>query len=382
MSIIKKNEKTGEYYVRYDAGFDSKGKRKQKYKGGFKKQKDAEDFLAQVRVDLKHGTYTDPDKMFVFEYLDKWLEYQKDRLSPTTYSGYDINIRCHTNPYIGGIRLQELKALNIKDMYSKLQKPRTIEVDDEKRKFDPLSPTSIRYVHRVLSKALEDACKDEVLYRNPAKNVSIPKVTKYKAQFLSIAQIKDLLTKFEGDDLFIPVYLSVVLGLRRGEVLGLKWEHIDMKNKVVRIRENYVMAQGKPLLLENVKTQTSDRDIVITDRIVALLEAYRKKQKKLRTIITDFVCTWSDGSLFNPSGLTKTFKRRMKKFELPEIRFHDLRHSNGALMIACNVPMKGASDRLGHSTIVITNDFYGHVEDSVQRQIAETIDRAIWGEQK
>lgn len=189
-----------------------------------------------------------------------------------------------------------------------------------------------------------------------------------------------MLAKFEGDELFMPVYLAVVLGLRRSEVLGLKWNRVDLKEKVIRIREGFVMAQGKPVLLENVKTQTSDRDIVITDRIVALLESHKKKQKKLRTIVTNFVCTWPDGSLFNPSHLSRAFKLRMKKHGLPEIRFHDLRHSNGALMIASNVPMKGASDRLGHSTIVITNDFYGHVEDSVQRQIAETIDKAIWGD--
>ena len=402
MASIKK--KNGKWEVRYDAGFDNQGQRIQKYKGGFLRQKDAEDFLTDVQYSINKNNYIEPDKMFLFEYLNRWLESEKDRLSPPTYSGYEVNIRCHINPVLGGIKLQELKAFHIKDLYTQLKKNRELIVSGKKRNFKKLSAKSIVYVHRVISKALEDAFMDEVISKNPAKSVAPPKLQKHEAEFLDTKQIKEMLEAFKDDEMFIPIYLSVVLGLRRGEVLGLRWKNIDFENKRIRICEEYTMYGGKPIFMDGVKTEGSSRDIIVTDRIVEILKGHRIAQKKnklaqgkkyvseficscasgseitekkLSTL--DFVCTWSDGPLFNPSHVSRSFKERMKKFGMPEIKFHELRHSNGALMIAQNIQLKGASQRLGHSTIAITNDLYGHVERSVQEQIAETIDVAIWG---
>ncbi len=381
-SIKKKNNK---WVVRYDAGYDGDGNRIQKSKGGFLTKDDAETFYVETQNSLNKGLYIEPDKIFVFDYLNRWLKSQDGSLSPTTYSGYEVNIRCHINPYIGGVRLQELKALHIKEMYCALLKDRKVKIDGEFREFKKLSPKSILYVHRVLSKALEDAFIDDMIPKNPAKAVKPPKVTKFKAGFLEVAQIRTMLEKFATDDLYIPVYLSVVLGLRRGEVLGLHWKHINFDNKTIMIRQELTMAGGQPILLEEVKTEDSERDIVVTDRIITLLKQHKKKQLEQRAALgnkyfkSDYVCTWPDGNPFNPSHISRSFKLRMKNYGLPEIRFHDLRHSNGSLMIGQNMPLKAASERLGHSTIVITNDFYGHIERKIQVEIAEGIDKAIWG---
>lgn len=265
MATVKYNEKKGFYEVRYDAGFDGSGKRIQKYKGGFKKKKEAEAFLAEQTVSLNHGTYIDPQKMFLFQYLNDWLEDKKQNISPTTYNGYEINIRCHINPYIGGIRLQDLKATHIRNLYSQLQQERDIKIDGEKRQFKPLSGTSIQYVHRVLSKALEDAYMEETIFKNPAKLVKPPAKDKFEAGFLTIEQIREMLIKFQDDEMFVPVYLSVVLGVRRGEALGLQWSNIDLDNKVIKIRNNYIMNNGKPELSEKTKTDSSTRNIVVTE---------------------------------------------------------------------------------------------------------------------
>jgi integrase len=403
-----KRDKNGLYYVRYEAGFKADGTRNQKFRGGFSTADDAEDFLNEQKYNLRHGTYINPEKTLVCQYLNKWLEDRKEELSPTTYSGYEVNIRCHINPHIGGLRLQDLKAIHIKDMYKALQKDRDVTIDKEVRHFKKLSPKSILYVRRVLSKALEDACIDEILEKNAARTAKSPEVAKHKAKFLSTAQIKTMLEKFENDDLFVPVYLAVVLGLRRGEALGLRWENIDFDQKIIMIRSELTMYDGNPIFIEDVKTEDSDRDIIVTDRIIELLKRQKISQKENKLAMgkkyiskftcqycvekgskitekemkaTDFICTWPDGVIFNPSHVTRSFKDRMKKFGLPEITFHELRHSNGALMISQNVQLKGASERLGHSTIVITNDYYGHVEKSVQESIANTIDRAIWNDE-
>ena len=386
MPSIKYNEKKKHYEVRYEAGFDGSGNRIQKYKGGFKRKSDAEDYLADQISSLNKGTYIEPQKTLLYEYLNNWLEEQRDRLSPTTYSGYNVNIRCHINPFVGGLRLQELKPPHIRKLYAQLQKNREVKVDGKKRKFKPLSGTSVQYVHRVLAKALEDAFKDEMIHKNPARLVTPPAKEKFDSGFLSVAEIRTMLDKLQDDEMYIPVLLSVMLGLRRGEVLGLQWKDIDFKNKLVRIRKNYTMDGGQPILLEKTKTDSSRRDIVVTDRIMKILKNHRTSQKKLRASLgknyhkSDFVCTWKDGYPFNPSHLSRSFGKRLDALGLPKIRFHDLRHSNASLMISQGAPMKGASDRLGHSTIQVTQDIYGHVERSVQEQIAATIDKAIWGE--
>lgn len=386
MGTVRYNDKKKFWEARYDAGYDGDGKRIQKYKGGFKREKEAKIYLTEQEASINRGTYIEPQNMFLFQYLNNWLEDKKDNLSPTSYTGYEVNIRCHINPYIGGIRLQDVRAAHIKDLYKQLKKDRKIKVEGEIRNFKKLSGTSIRYVHRVLSKALEDAYKEETIAKNPAKLVSPPPKEKFKAEFLPANQIKELLDKFQDDEMFMPVYLSVILGLRRGEALGLQWQDINFDERIIHIRNNYIIDDGKPTLDDKTKTETSTRDIVVTERIIKTLKDHQRKQKKMKLQlgqayhINNFVCTWADGRPFSPSHVSRGFNLRTKKYGLPVIRFHDLRHSNASLMISQNVPMKGASDRLGHSTIVITNDLYGHIERSVQEQIAETIDKAIWGE--
>ncbi len=375
------------YEVRYDAGYDGQGKRIQKYKR-FSRRKDAEAFLSDQLSHLNKGTYVEPQKKFLYEYLKEWLEEKKEVLSPTSYNGYETNVRCHINPYIGGIRLQDLKPFHIRKTYSKLQKNREVKIEGEKdkRAFKSLSGTSVLYVHRVLSKALEDAYKDEIIHKNPARLVTPPEKKKFEGASLPAAQIKEMLDKFQDDEMFMPVMLSVLLGLRRGEALGLQWPNVDFENKIIHIRYNYVMVDGKPVLREKTKTDSSNRSIIVTERIIKILKDHKHKQKIARIRLgkkyfkSDFVCTWGDGQPFNPSHLSRSFKLRMEKYGLPAIRFHDLRHSNASLMIDKGAPLKGASERLGHSTVQITQDLYVHPERSVQEQIAETIDKAIWGE--
>lgn len=385
MASIKYNEKKKYYEVRYDAGYDGQGKRIQKYKGGFKRKSDAEAFLADVLNSINQGTYIEPQNILLFQYLNEWLETRKDELSPTTYSGYEVNIRCHINPMIGGIKLQDLRPQHIRSLYNKLKKERILKVDGVQRKFEPLSNKSILYVHRVLAKALKDAYDDELIKTNPADKVKPPSPDKPETNFLTIEQIREMLDKFKNDEMYMPVLLAVTLGLRRGEILGLQWEDIDFDNKIIHVRHNYTMAEGKPILLDSPKTKSSNRDIIVTDRIIKELENHRLEQKKMKLMLgkkynnNDFVCTWPNGEPFNPSHLSRAFKMRMKKYGLPEITFHELRHSNASLMLSQNVPMKAVSDRLGHSTITITNDIYGHIENSVQKQVAESIDKAIWG---
>ncbi|MCK9327357.1 MAG: Arm DNA-binding domain-containing protein, partial [Bacteroidales bacterium] len=152
MGTVKYNEKRKYWEVRYDAARHGDGERNQKYKGGFTRKRDAEAFLAEQETNINRGVYIDPQKTFVFEYLIGWLEDKKDTISPTTYSGYEINIRCHINPYVGGLRLQELKPPHIRNLYQQLKKDRKIKIGGKVRQFKKLSNTSIQYIHRVLSK--------------------------------------------------------------------------------------------------------------------------------------------------------------------------------------------------------------------------------------
>lgn len=389
-TLKKKTDKNNKTYyeVRYDAPRDNQGNRVQRYKK-FDRKKDAEKFLADQVSSLNKGTYINPKKKLLCEYLNEWIEERKNQLAPNTYTGYETNIRLHTNPFIGGIKLQDLKAYHIRKLYSQLQKDRTIKVDGEEKELKKLSSTSINYVHRVLHKALDDAYKDELLHKNPASLVSPPPKEKYEAAFLTVEQIRKMLEAFKDDVMYIPVLLTISLGLRRGEALGLQWENVDFENKIIKIRWNYTTIHGKPELRRKTKTDSTKkkvaagRDIVVKDKLLAELKKHRLEQKKNRARIkeyykSDFVCTWQDGKPFNPSHTSRSFGQRMEKYGLPKIRFHDLRHSNAALMVGQNVNPKGGSDRLGHS-VEVYNELYSHLERSVQEQIADVIEKTIWG---
>ncbi|OQB54108.1 MAG: Transposase [Firmicutes bacterium ADurb.Bin146] len=361
-----------------ELGRDNKGKRKQKWYSGFKTKKEAEKKLAEVIHQIETNTFINPDKLTLEEYLKQWLsDYVEPNLTPSTIAGYKVNIEKHIIPSIGNIPLQKLQPAHVQKFYN--EKIRNGRLDGK----GGLSAKSVMYIHRNLREALSYAVKQQLIMRNVADMVELPKQKKFQATFLNEEEVQELLEAFKGTYCYVPVLLGVGLGLRRGEALGLQWKDIDFDNKTIQIRRSLIPTKDG-LLFHDPKTEGSKRIIVAPETIINELKAVKEKQDKDKEVMgeayndMDLVTCYGDGSPINPTAFGHSFIRTLAKNKLKHIRFHDLRHTNATLMLKQNIPAKVASERLGHSTIGITLDLYSHVLKEMQEEAASKIEEIIF----
>lgn len=317
-------------------------------------KKEAEKFLIEKLNEIEKGIVVDCKKMTVQEYFCFW--YEKccvTKLSITTYESYKRNIDKYIIPYLGSIRLSNLLPLQLQSFYNMLLKT--------------LSNTTIIYIHRIIHKALNQAVKWDLIVRNVADKVELPKKEKYQAKVLNYKDITKLIEAVKNTYIYIPVMIAISTGMRRGEILGLTWDNIDLEKKTIDVVQAiYPTKNGLEVLPP--KTKTSIRRITLPPTLVEILKEYKIKAKG------DFVCTLDDGKIISPSSLNHKFKQILQDNNLPSIRFHDLRHSHASLLLSQGVQAKFISERLGHSNINITMDLYSHMYEESSRDVARNIE--------
>jgi integrase len=246
-----------------------------------------------------------------------------------------------------------------------------------------LSAKTVMYIHRVLREALSHAVKQQIIPRNVADFVEVPKLKKYRATVLNEDGVQLLLEAFKDTNYYIAVLLGVGVGLRRGEALGLQWKDIDFENKTIQINRSLLPTENG-LIFHDPKTEGSNRIIVVSNTIINMLLVAKEQQEKSKKLLgeayndIDLVTCWDDGSPINPTTFSQSFGRTLKRNKLPHIRFHDLRHTNATMMLKQKVSAKVASERLGHSTIGITLDLYSHVLKEMQEEAAEKLESVIF----
>ena len=371
-----KNGKTVNNLKVYDVFYrfrdPATGKLKQTSKKGFRTKGDAENFILKINTQMGDNTFSQPDKILFRDYLKYWLDVyvNESNLRKTTIAGYLVNINGHVIPSLGNIELQNLTASHIENFYA--QKLKNGRLDGK----GGLSAKSIKYIHRVLSKALDHALKKRLTTRNVAKEVSIiPKVKKYHAEIYNKQEIRLLLGYVKDTDMEVPIALAAICGLRRGEVLGLKWCDINFENCIVKICRQLIPTKDG-FQFEAPKSETSNRVCSVPEEIINILARHRKNQDYYRELLgidyndNDLINCNPDGSLISPSYFSKRFSTVIKNAGLKHIRFHDLRHSCASLMLLAGVQMKVASDILGHSSIGITADLYTHVITDLKKEAA------------
>lgn len=357
------------YYIK-----DKHGKRKQYQKGGFATQKEAEKALKEVEAKLLMGAYVEPKRITVKDYLDNWYKKEcEPRLAVNTLTGYRNNIYNHIIPDIGHIQLQNLNRSDIKELYNKLQKK-------------GLSATSIKYVHRNLSKALKEAVLDDIITKNPCDSIELPKQKKFNAITLNSVQLKVLFQAVRNTKIELPVLLAGSLGLRKGECLGLKFRDFNYTNNTVHIQRQLNHSKGKTgkrFELCELKTEGSNRIIKVPDTIMTIIKKRRKEliENKLK-YGSDFsddnlVCSNTDGTFINPDYLNRQLNKITKIHELPKIRFHDLRHAFASIGLELDVPISIISKSLGHSKISTTMDIYIDVLER-KEELADKMQKALF----
>jgi integrase len=362
-----------------DLGRDASGKRKQKWHTVRGTRRDADRELARILRELDTGTYTEPSKMTVGGYLERWLgTYAAPNVAPKTLERYAEIIHAHLIPAFGHVSLQGLQPLHIQEYYSEAL--RSGRRDGK----GGLSARTVLHHHRVLRESLRQAVKWQLAVRNVADAVEPPRPTRKEMHVLSNEQTARLIHETTSTRFRIPVLLAVTTGMRRGEILALRWQDVDFANQTLAVRQSLEQTKSG-LDFKQPKTSKSRRTISMPTLLSAALRRHRADQAKIRLLLgpsfneRGLVCTKADGKPIVPSELTRAFSRLVKTVCAPNksIRFHDLRHGHATQLLREGVHPKVVSERLGHSTISITMDVYSHVLPGMQEEAARKLDVAL-----
>lgn len=379
-SIRKKTvTRNGRVYTfweaRYTAGTDpGTGKQIQRSITG-KTQKEVAKRLKEAVAALDAGTYIAPSRLTVGEWLDIWARDYLGGVKPLTVTSYHSTIRNHLKPALGAIRLEALNTHTIQAFYNRLSKPK-------EEGGAGLSPKTVKNVHGVLHRALQQGVLIGYLRANPADACTLPRVVKKQIQPLDEDQSRQFLDAIQGHPLEILFTVTLFTGLREGEVLGLTWDCVDFQKGVLRVEKQLQREKGGQYYfapLKNDKTRT----ITPAPWVLQLLQTHSVRQKAQQL---------KAGPLWEHSGLVFTnergghlaihsvytaFKRVAASIGCPNARFHDLRHSYAVAAIRSGDDIKTVQGNLGHATAAFTLDVYGHVTDQMKQESARRMDAYI-----
>jgi integrase len=373
---ISRNPKNKRWYVLVDVPAGPDGKRRRRGVGGFKTKREAKAAEAEALRRIRDGVYVEPSRLTVGAYLtEMWLPSMASQVRATTLGGYRHNVRAYLVPRLGDISLQRLTTARVGAFYGEL-------VTSGGLGGRPLSPKTVRYVHTTLRRALRDAVADGLVVRNVAAQARPPRARGVEMHTWTAEQVGTCLASVREDRLYPAWLLLATLGMRRGELLGLRWVDVDLTSGRIAIRHTLVMVDGKPATAEP-KTAKGRRSLTLALEVLETLRAHRAHQAAERlswgTSYTDsgLVITTEDGRPFHPETLSGLFVRQAKRAGLPPIRLHDLRHSVASILLARGVHPKVVSEMLGHATIALTLDTYSHVIPSLQQEAASVVAAAV-----
>jgi integrase len=373
MSIYRKNQR---WYVQVDVPADPDGKRRRRSVGGFRTKREAKAAEAEALRRIRDGVFVEPSRLTVGAYLTElWLPSMASQVRATTLGGYRHNVRAYIVPRLGDIPLQQLSTARVGALYGEL-------VTSGGQKGRPLSPKTVRYVHTTLRRALRDAVADGLVVRNVAAQARPPRARRVEMHTWTAAELGAFLASVHEDRLYAAWLLLATLGLRRGELLGLRWSDVDLTSGRIAIRNTLVMVDGKPAMAEP-KTAKGRRSLTLAPQVLEAVRGHRARQAAERLswgpdyIDSGLVVTTEDGRPLHPESLSGLFVRQAKRAGLSPIRLHDLRHSVASILLAQGVHPKVVSEQLGHATIALTLDTYSHVIPSLQEEAAGVIAAAV-----
>lgn len=305
------------------------------------------------------------------EWLDAWLDYIKDNLAKSTFDSYCGVVRIHIKPELGLYRLTELNPTLLREYFVRKREA-------------SLSPRSIEYIYTLVKSSLKLAVFDDVIEKNPMDKVPKPKVSRTKEIVaLDQAQVKKLLETIATDEIQRLFRFAIATGLRRSELLGIRWADIDINHKTVSVAQTVLKVGSKTLISPTTKNASSRRTISLDDKTLALLKKQRLSviESKLKTIDYvdyDLVFPGENGNPRNPDWVTKMARDYGKKAGLPKgFSFHSLRHTHATLLLKAGVHFKIVQSRLGHASFKQTMDTYSHVTPDLDCDVAKKIENMM-----
>ena len=360
----------GFYYIRLSY-YDAEKKRHYKTIGtGLKDNKHnkrkAEEMLQKKRLEFfvpQSINSLKSDMPFV-DYLYAWLQVVKIRVKPTTYNSYVCIVERKLEPYFKPLNytLEGLKPSHIQAFYV--------------HELESISANTVIHEHAVIYEALKYAFKIGLVPENVATKVDRPKKQKFEAQFLTADELETMFTALKGTPFELPVLCASFYGLRRGELLGLKWDAIDFDACTITIKRTIVstMVDGKREIVkqESAKTKSSYRTLPLVGKFKQYFLEVKRSQEENKKICgtcynyeyDGYIFVDPIGNIIKPNYLSAQFPRYLERHGLKKIRFHDLRHSCASLLLSQGIPLRSISEWLGHSCLAITSDCYSHLDFS------------------
>jgi len=367
-SLQKKNNT---YYA--VVGFaDEIGKRKQKWintgvKVAGNNKREANKRLREILTELEEQQTIFSSETSFVDWIATWLEQKKFEVRLNTWEAYELYVEKHIKPYFAPLQLT-LKSIM----------PQHIQAFYNKKIAEGLNPASIKKYSVVLNGALREALKKNLIPYNPVDRVALPAMRKFEGKAYTPEQAQKLLAVISEESMESVIRLTLFYGLRRSEVLGLRWRDINFDENTMRIC-NTVVKMKTQIEHEQTKSSASRRTLYLTPEIKVYLQGLKQRQEENRKLMGrsyhdgDHVCTWADGKPFSPDYVSQRFRRILEINSLPRIRFHELRHTTGSMLMERGMMVKQISEFLGHEKVATTLDIYGHLSIEGKRETAKAM---------
>lgn len=369
-NIRKRTTKKGVcYQLTIECGYDPvTGKRERHYKtlsNCTKKYAEAE--LRKLLYEHEHGHTVKSSATKLASWLAEWLDsYDVTKLEQTTRDGYEQSVRNHINPHLGRLTLDKITTKDIQSFVSKLSQRN-------------LSPKTIRNTFTILRSALESAVVMQILSRNPCQGVKLPTATRYEAKVYSTDTVIDVLNLAKDKNIYPVFILGALLGLRRGELAALTWGDIDFDTGIITVDKNRVHT-SKGVISKQPKSSAGTRTICAGTTVISLLQELKETIDDTNSTNIDnrFIVCKADGAPYHPDSITQMWKRFIARYDIEQIRLHDLRHTNATNYLASGASSKVVQKHLGHADIRTTLNTYAHVLPSMKQEAASNFDDYIF----
>lgn len=357
-----------------------------------KNKSEAQTELAKFLTQVESGLVVDGSVPTFAQFVEIWTrDYALKELAPSTYYRYKRMLETRITPYFGHYKLDKIKPTDIMRFYDLLEQDTQLvrkKNNNGKKTRKPLSQKTILEHHRLLSAMLHKAVYWQLIISNPAERVQPPKTKKPIRPHYDEDQTRilvDNLEKLTGNNIKyrVAILLDIFTGARLGELVGLEWNDVDLKNGIININKSSQYQSQKGVFTKSPKTESSIRDVAIPDFIVSLLKEYKLWYEEQKLICGDFwyesdrLFVQDNGKPIHPSTISKWFEKFVKQIGLPVINFHGLRHTNATLLIAQQVDVATVSARLGHAQITATYNFYVHPLKSHDKMAGNVLENLL-----
>ena len=366
-----RKRKDGRWEGRYTAGHDpATGKQVFKSVLG-KTQAEVKEKLKKALVEAGQIDFTKSGKYTVGTWMDEWFEnVAKIKVRPSSHQTYRGYIDNHIKPNIGNIPLEKLTTMDLQKLYRTLLTKGRVERIEAKNQPSGLSAKTVRNINQVISSALDLAVAQKIIPSNPTDACELPKVEHREMQTIPEEQLQAFFAEAKATGVYEMYYIELATGLRRGELLGLKWQDIDWKNGIIKVRRQIARVDGQ-IVEAPLKTKNSYRTVTISPQAIEVLKQQRAKTHD------QYVFPSPNGGPISPDSVNNMLKRVLARAGIPKVRFHDLRHTFATIALQNGVDIKTVSGMLGHFSAGFTLDTYAHVTTSAQKEAAQTMGNVL-----